>query len=172
MSDDTSGTPLVPHITSEFLLWLWWYSEHREGLFRLSDPVGDVTLWIDDRLAFRRPSDSRLTAVMTGDNPSASLEARAALAGGKVLHELRIGMKRDEREFFVTLKGPSLHFQATKLPPVVEKGEEEPIHSRLYFYDELALIVGALFQHFGELRTSEEWSDVVPLIQAWVAGEQ
>ena len=139
MSDDTSGTPLVPHITSEFLLWLWWYSEHREGLFRLPEPVGDVTLWIDDRLAFRRPSDSRLTAVMTGDNPSASLEARAALAGGKVLHELRIGIKRDEREFFVTLKGPSLHFQATKLPPVVETSDEEPIHSRLYFYDELAM---------------------------------
>jgi hypothetical protein len=68
--------------------------------------VGAIHLWVDDRLAFRRPEDTKVTAVMTGENPAASLEARAALAGGKVLQEIRVGLRRDDREFFFTLKGP------------------------------------------------------------------
>lgn len=95
-------TPIPAHVAGELYVWLWWASEQSGGAFDLPDPVGRITLWVDDRLAFRRPDDSKVTAVITGENPSTTLEARAALAGGKVLQELRIGLRRDDREFFVT----------------------------------------------------------------------
>ena len=59
-------------------------------------------------------------------------EARAALAGGKVLHEVRIGMRREDREFFVTLKGPAMHLTGLKLPVVVTEPTPEMCASAVF----------------------------------------
>ena len=90
------ATPIPPHLAGELYLWLWWASEAWQGRFELDQPVGVVHIWVDDRLAFRRPDDTKISAVMTGENPASSLEARAALAGGKVLQDLKIGIRRDD----------------------------------------------------------------------------
>ena len=102
------GLPIVPHLSGEFFAWLWWTSEQRGSSFDLGPPVGAVDVWVDERLAFRNAEETKVSAVMTGDNPSASLEARAALAGGKILQEIRLGLRREDREYFVTLKGPAM----------------------------------------------------------------
>ena len=114
MSDD--GLPVLPHIAGEFYVWLWWASEIQSAQFHLDDPVGIIDLWVDERLAFRIVGETKVTAVMTGEASSTSLEARAALAGGKILQEIRIFLRRDDREFSVTLKGPEMHSTAVKLP--------------------------------------------------------
>src|SRR5690554_4355185 len=150
MAEQGEGLPILPHVAGEFYTWLWWASEANGAVFDLPDPVGRVDVWVDERLAFRNPDDTRVSAVMTGENPSATLEARAALAGGKVLQDLRIGVRRDDREYFVTLKGPAVHFQALKLPQVVTDGGEEVIFERMHLYEELNMVIGALFRSFCE----------------------
>ena len=170
--DPEKGLPIPPHVASDFFAWLWWSSEANSALFKLPDPVGRVDVWVDERLSFRNPDDAKVTAVMTGENPSASLEARAALAGGKVLHELRLGLRRDDREYFVTLKGPAMHLQALKLPTAVNEGGEEVIFERMHLYEELVLVVGALFRHWATQRRADAWqTDVLPALRAWVAGD-
>jgi len=109
ISGESDVTPVVPHLAPEFYTWLWYRSDQSGGSFDLDggdNPVGRIELWVDDRLAFRVPGDKKVSAVLTGDNPAESLEAKAALYGGKVLHEVRLRIKRDERDFAVTLKGP------------------------------------------------------------------
>ncbi len=157
---DAEGLPIVPHVAGEFYAWLWWASERNGAVFDLPEPVGQVELWIDERLAFRYPDDTRLAAVMTGENPAASLESRAALAGGKVLQEIRVGLRRDDREFFCTLKGPSAHLQGLKLPQVVTEGGEEVLYDRIHLYDELCFVLSGLFQEFARVRTSDAGSRV------------
>ena len=172
MSDDVDRLPIVPHITGEFYTWLWWSSEQNSAVFDLPDPVGRVELWVDERLAFRSPEDTKLTAVMTGDNPAASLEARAALAGGKVLQEIRVGIRRDDREYFATLKGPAAHLTALKLPQVVSEGGEEVLYERMHLYEEACFVIAGLFREFARIRTTDAWSgDVLPSLQAWILGE-
>src|SRR5688572_27418516 len=105
MSD---GLPVPSHLAGEFYAWLWYASEDQGGSFALPHPVGRVDVWVDERIAFRNPDEQKVAAVMTGENPAGTLEARAALAGGKVLQDLRIGVRRDDREFIVTLKGPAM----------------------------------------------------------------
>ena len=39
-------------------VWLWWSSEERDGLFSLGGDIGDVEVWIDERLAFRAPAET------------------------------------------------------------------------------------------------------------------
>ena len=172
MSENQDGLPVLPHLAGEFYAWLWWASEVQGAVFQLDDPVGQIELWVDARLAFRSADDTKVTAVMTGEAPSTSLEARAALAGGKVLNELRVGLRRDDREFTVTLKGPAMHLSGAKLPQVVSEGIDEVLYDRMFLYGELSMVLAALYKHFAAKRVSPEWdSEVLPGLRRWIGGE-
>ncbi|MGC6493325.1 MAG: hypothetical protein ACON5B_10855 [Myxococcota bacterium] len=164
-------TPIPAHLASEFYAWLWWRSDEVSDVFDLGSDLGSVTLWVDSRLAFRLPGDNKATAVMTGENPNASLESRAALAGGKVLQELRVGIRRDDREFTATLRGPELHITGLKVPQVLSESEQEAVMDRMFAYDELALVVGALFSSFADARVRPAYeSEVLGPMNAWLLG--
>lgn len=168
----TDALPIPTHLASEFYAWVWWSSEQRGGHFDLGENLGPVDLWVDDRIAFRNPDAQKVAAVLTGENPSTTLEARAALAGGKVLQDIRIGIRRDDREFTTTLKGPSMSLQSTRLPQEVMGGGEEALLDRMHLYDELCAIVTALFRQWASLRVSAAWDDdILPELRAWVAGQ-
>lgn len=173
MSDDyTEGLPVLPHLAGEFYAWLWWASEDKAGFFDLGGDVGGVELWVDERLAFRRPDDNKVTAVMTGENPSTTMEARAALAGGKVLQELRLHLRRDEKDFTFTLKGPEMAVAAARLPQEVKDGDEA-IYDRMFLYEQLAFVIGALFRQFCEIRAAEAWdAETLPTIRRWVLAKE
>lgn len=164
-------TPVVPHLAGEFYIWLWWSTEERGDGFSLGEDVGHVEVWVDERLAFRKPEDTRVSAVMTGENPSTSLEARAALAGGKVLQELRVGFRRDTREYRVTLRGPTLGFSQIKaMLDGATPSEDAVIYDRMLQYEELSLIVGALFRRFTDERLSPAWEgEVLPALRDWMS---
>jgi hypothetical protein len=172
MAEGADGLPIPPHLAGEFYVWLWWASEDRGGTFDLGDPIGRVDVWVDDRLAFRQPGENRISAVMTGENPSTTLESRAALAGGKVLQELRVGIRRDEREFSLTLKGPPMHFSQVKLPQVVSEGGEEAMLDRMHLYEEISAVVAGLFRVYTRARVAAEWNDDdLPALRRWVVGQ-
>ncbi len=164
--------PTPVHLASDFCLWLWWRSEAHGPSLDLGAPVGVVDIWVDERLGFRAADDTRVTALLTGENPSASLEARAALAGGKQIAEIRLGVRRDDREFTVTLKGAALHFTGLKVPAAVLDGGPEALWDRMHLVEEVAWILGAAFQRFSALRTAPDWAESVRLpMRAWVRGE-
>ncbi len=176
MSDVQEGLPIVPHLAGEFYTWLWYTSEQRGAAFDLPAPVGAVDLWVDERLAFRAAEETKVVAVMTGENPAATLEARAALAGGKVLQEIRLGLRREDREFLFTLKGPAMHLTALKLPSVVSEGAggqgmEEALFERVHLYDEVCFVLSGLFREFAQIRAGNAWQDeVLPGLHQWILG--
>lgn len=164
------AVPMPPHTAAEFYAWLWWSAEKHEGAFDLGGEVGKFDLWVDDRLAFRLPDQPKPSAVMTGENPSTSMEARAALLGGKVVHDLRLGIRRDDREFGFSLRGGPMDLQRVRLPQAVDGAGEEALYDRMFLYEELTLLLGGLFRQFAEVRHSDAWeSDVLPEIRAWVS---
>lgn len=166
-TDPSSALP--PHVASEFFLWLWWEGE-QGGKVSLGDE-GSVLLWVDDRIAFRAAGDERASALLTGERPSESPEARAALAGGKVLKDLRIALKREDREYTVTLRGPRISIAAAKLPTQVKTGDvAEVLYDRMYVYEELHWLVASLFRQFAAARTSPAWKqDVLPALRSWAS---
>ena len=165
-----SGEAVMEHVACEFLAWVWYESERTGGRFEWDEPLGMVDIWVDERLAFRDTSDDRPRAVLTGENPSQTLEARAALAGGKLLRELQLGIRREEREYSVTLKGALLDFGGVKLPPG-DAEEDGLLYDRMFFYEELHLILRTLLEQFAATRTSEDWaSSTRDAISDWIAG--
>ena len=165
-----SAEAVMEHVACEFLAWVWFETERTGGRMDLGAPLGVVDVWVDERLAFRDSTDDRPRAILTGENPSQTLEARAALAGGKLLRELQLGIRREERDYSVTLKGGLLDFCGVKLPPG-EAEEESLIYDRMFFYEELHLVLSKLLQRFAETRTSEEWEQSTKAaIGEWIAG--
>lgn len=163
-------TPVLPHLAAEFLLWLWWSASQRACHADLGEPHGEVDFWVDDRLAFKAPDEGKAAAVITGENPAEALEARAAVAGGKVLRELRLCIRREDREFAATLKAPQLDLAQVSLPQVVKGDGEEALYDRMFLYEELHGLVAAFFRQFAEDRVSGEWAMArLPAIRAWIA---
>ena len=165
-----SAEHVMEHVACDFLAWVWYETEKTGGRLDLGEPLGVVDVWVDERLAFRDNADDRPRAVLTGENPSQTLEARAALAGGKFLRELQLGIRREEREYGVTLKGALLDFSGLKLPPG-EAEEDSVIYDRMFFYEELHAILTSLLKRFAEIRTSEVWEESErEAMAAWISG--
>lgn len=170
MSDQLDSAGMPPHVAGEFYLWLWFRSDSGPGLLEAGD-AAPVQFWVDDRISFRSPGEDKVSAIMTGENPGTTPEARAALLGGKVLRDVRLALRREEREYFVTLRGPSVEVAAAKIPGLVKGGDEaEILYERMFLYEELHWMIGALFRRFAEERTGPVWKDeVLPALRAWAS---
>ncbi|MBK9365979.1 MAG: hypothetical protein IPO67_15480 [Deltaproteobacteria bacterium] len=161
---------LLGHLPSEFLTWLWFASERDGGTFQLGDEVGAVDVWVDDRIAFRSQEEDKPRTVLTGENPSGTPEARAALAGGRVVRELRLAIRKEDREYSVSVRGAFFDLQGAKLPGLVKAGQEEMLYERMYLYEELMFIVGGLLRKFAIERTDPAWGDTtLRAMRRWVA---
>ncbi|MCB9781097.1 MAG: hypothetical protein H6742_21195 [Alphaproteobacteria bacterium] len=166
-------TPALPHLATEFFAWLWYASERDGGTFVLPGTEGVFLFWVDDRLSFRLPDEDKARAVLTGESAAATLEARAALAGGKVVRDLRLALKREEREYSVTLRGVHLDLQGAKLPAELGAKDEtsEVLYERMFLLDELWFMVGALYRRFAAERTSDDWRSAhLAAMRRWAGG--
>lgn len=167
MSDE--ATPALPHLSTEFFIWLWFASERDGGTMMLGEHVGVVDVWVEDRLSFRGLEEERARAVVTGENTASSLEARAALATGKVVRDIQLHLRREEREYTVTLRGVNMDISA-KLPPHSGEGEDGLLYERMYLYEDLWFVIEGLYRRFALERTADSWPSTLTGIRAWVAG--
>jgi len=164
--------PALPHLSTEFYIWLWYASERDGGTMKLSEEIGIVDVWIEQRLSFSGLSEQKSRAVVTGENTASSLEARAALATGKVVQELQLHLRREEREYTVTLKGINLDVSGAKLPPHAGEGEDGLLYERMYLYEDLWFIITGLYRRFAAERTASSWTQTLEEIRAWVSGAE
>lgn len=162
---------LPPHVSADFYLWLWWKSEEENGKFTVDEGQGGVEVYIDDRIALRSTGEERPSAVLTGESPATTPEARAAVAGGKVPRDIRLYVRRDDRDYHVTLRGTRVSIAQAKLPSQVKSGDvAEMLYDRMFLYEELHWIVACLLRAFATVRTSGAWRDeVVPRMARWAA---
>ena len=160
----------LPHLTTEFLVWAWFVSEREEGRMDLGPDIGVIDVWVDQRLSFRGPGEDKARAVLTGENPSGALEARAALAGGKVVQDLQLGLRRECREYAAIVRGAHFDEAAAKLPTECKGTEDEVLYERMYLYEDLMFMLRALYRRFAQERTAPEWqSDTLPAMRRWAA---
>lgn len=159
-----------PHLTTEFLQWIWWFSEREDGRVDLGDNAGIIDLWVDQRLSFRAPGEDKARAVLTGENPSAALEARAALAGGKLVQDLQLGVRRDGREYRVVIRGANFDLAGLQLPAECKGEEDEVLYERMFLYEDIFFVLRCLYRRFAAERASPEWrTDFLPAMRTWAA---
>jgi hypothetical protein len=171
VSEAVDGGMIPPHLSSEFFIWLWFSSEEGEGSisFGEEESLESIEYWIEDKISFRNPDAHKMRAVVLGENASNSLEARAALASGKVVNEIQLHLRYDERDYSLRLSGPLLDLSAVKFPPHSGDADDGLLFERMYHYEELWQSISLLYRHFAALRSSETWTTtVLPRMRAWV----
>ena len=167
----TESAPIPAFLASQFYMWLWWASEKQGGNFFLKSLEENITLHVDEKLAFKEANDKKISVTLAGDSPSTTIESRATLVGGKIIEEIRLQIERDYRAFFVTLSGSEMKFKNIKLPILLSGCDEEAIYDRLFLYDELTMIITDLLNQFCEIRLSPEWVNTIENeIQTWAIG--
>ena len=161
---------LVGGLTPQFLHWFWWRSEKNACVFTL-DPQGDVDAWVDSRVLLE-DTQAADKALLTGDNPSGTREARAALVGGKTPREIRIGIRRDNLEYLVTVRGIYLDLASISLPISVGDDLDETVRVRGLAYEDLFALLTSLVRLFAEERTSDLWdSELAADMKTWARTE-
>lgn len=150
----------MPHLTAEFFVWLWFASEREGGTLDVGEDIGVIDFWVDERLSFRSPDDDKPRAVLTGEDTSSSAEARAALASGKVVRDLQLHLRREEREYTVTLRGAHLDVCSLKFPTHSSEGVDELLYERMYFYEDVWAVIRALYRVFARERVGTDWHKV------------
>lgn len=163
--------PTLPHLAADFYAWLWWLSEREEGRVDLGQDGGVVDIWVDSRVSFRS-QEGKARSTMSGENAGAMTEARAALATGRTIQELGIGMRREGREYEGTLKGPHLDLVGLRLPTEIKgkDGADEVVYERTFLYEDFQFVVAMLFRRFAAERVAAMWAvEGLLSMRAWVA---
>lgn len=165
--DITEKSTTLPHLSADFFLWLWYYSEHAGG--KLAYERGEIQFWIEDRIAFRSPVEHQARTVVTGDNVSTSPEAKASLAAGKLIEDLRLHIRRNEQEYSLSIRGANLDLSSVKFPTHSTDGMAALLLERMALYQELYKSIKLLFQNFAEKRSSAEWGrEILPKLRNWI----
>ena len=171
MTAKKTNDVVLPHLCSDFFLWLCYCSNKDASAFEFSmggDRVFPVAFWVEDRIAFRSPATEQTRAIVTGDAIFQSQEIYAALGSGKVIQELRLFLRVYEREYSMTLKAPYMDISALKFPEHEQDGDVVLVLERMIFYNEVMMALQALYQHYAALRLDIQWDTYVKEIRQWV----
>jgi hypothetical protein len=154
----------------EFLVWLWWQSEEREGVLPL--PSGEsCELWLEEQLTLVIDNLlERAESKMKGGTPSLTPEAKEALRQGKLPTRAKIRLDRGPQHWSFVLDADAFAISSVQIPALITEETEERFYERMQLVEELEAMIGGLLETFVRLRTSPAWErDALPAMRAWVA---
>lgn len=155
----------------EFLTWLWFRIERDGGDFEVDRRSFAVSL--DDFLAFAPRSEDDTEQTLRKGLPSRSAEARTALANGCRLRKAKLILAEGERQWSLTLDGPTLSLGSIKLPEDSEECESSRDRNieRIQSFAEIHDRIGDLYGVFLSERLQPDYHQTAGEEQAaWMAG--
>jgi len=156
----------------EFLTWLWFASETRNGLFTTKD--GEVfAVQLEQKVSVQGgEGEAKETAVCSG--PMAELrEARLGLRTGKKVNKAKLRIERDEVSWQVLIDAATLSLSGLKTPKVettLEEGEDPDarILEKTYLVEKCVGYLDTVYRQFVELRFEAAWDKEVNDLRAWL----
>ena len=156
----------------EFLTWLWFRLETDGGDFELAGGRS-ASVSLDDFLAFAPGDDDETEQTLRKGLPSRSAEARAALRHGRRVRRMKLIVALGDREWSLTIEGPTLDLHGVRLPPDPEDAgsREELAAERAAAFFEIRGVVAALYRRFLDDRLRDDYRATSGRAQArWMAG--
>ncbi len=156
----------------EFLTWLWFKSEERNGMIHFPDG-GEIEVVFVRRLVLESGDGEYAETVVCQGLHADLKEGKEALRRGKKITAARLRMTHDKAEWEFTFKADRFHFQSMKLPSVAESEGEETDREgqtleRIYLIEKAAGVMDQLFRSFLDLRLSEGWDKEQVRMQRWM----
>jgi hypothetical protein len=160
-------------IGREFLTWLWFKSEERNGMILVPDAGESEVIFIRRLVLESGDGEYAETVVCQGMHADLK-EGKEALRRGKKITVARLRIAHDKTEWEFTFKADRFHFQSMKLPTLPENDGEEvdregQLLERIYLMEKAAGIMDLLFRSFLSLRLTNEWETELSRMQKWIA---
>ena len=162
-------------LAREFMTWLWFKSEERDGTVSLPGQV-DVRLTFEKRVVLESGEGEYSETVSCQGLHADLREGKAAIREGKKVREARLRLERDSDRWEFTLKADRFQFQSMKLPQtggLDEEGLENEggILERIGLVETGLRTMDDLFAFFLKRRLSSQWAaEEIPRVKAWLKG--
>jgi len=162
-------------IGREFLTWLWFKSEERNGRIKLTSKE-EIELHFLKRISLEAGEGEYSQGVVCHGLHAELKEGKEAIRQGKKVKEAGIKLIHDKNEWECTLKADSFHFQSLKLPVADwQDTPEDPSGSlleRIYLIENAVKTIDSLYVSFLEIRFSPQWKEKeTKLLNKWLEHE-
>jgi recombination associated protein RdgC len=160
ITKESESTETVSLIGREFLTWLWFKSEERNGRIKTSD-TEEVELHFLKRIALEAGEGEYSQGVVCHGIHAELKEGKEALRQGKKVKEAGIKLIHNQNEWEFTFKSDSFHFQSLKLPQTDwQETKEDPsgnLLERIYLIENAVKTIDSLYESFLQIRYSPQW---------------
>jgi recombination associated protein RdgC len=160
ITKESESTKAVSLIGREFLTWLWFKSEERNG--RITSPNGEeVELHFLKRIALEAGEGEYSQGVVCHGIHAELKEGKEAIRQGKKVKEAGIKLIHNQNEWEFTFKADSFHFQSLKMPSTDwQETQEDPsgnLLERIYLIENAVKTIDSLYESFLRIRYSPQW---------------
>lgn len=155
----------------EFLTWLWFRSESRNGSFQTADgkPFG---VFMEQRIAVQGGEGESLETATVSGNMSQLREARLGLSTGKKVARALLRFERDADSWLVTLKAEDFSLNSLKTPVIEKDGEDDEPDARflekIYLIETCLGFLDEVYRQFLAVRLSPRWVEEVRDLRVWM----
>jgi recombination associated protein RdgC len=159
-------------IGREFLTWLWFKSEERNGRIALTN-AEEVELHFMKRVVLGSGEGEYSQSVVCSGIHAELKEGKEAIRQGKKVKEAGIKLTSNQNEWEFTFKADTFQFQSLK-PPVMDwqETQEDPsgnILERIYLIENAVKTVDSLYESFLQIRYSPQWEESeMKLLAKWL----
>ena len=149
-------------IGREFMTWLWFKSEERNGRISLS-PNDEVELNFLKRIVLEAGEGEYSQGVVCHGIHAELKEGKEAIRQGKKVKEAGLKLMHNQNEWEFTLKADNFHFQSLKLPMAErQESDDDPsgkMLERIYLIENAAKAIDQLYNSFLKIRYSSQWEE-------------
>lgn len=151
----------------EFLLWLWYVSETRNGIISLPDS-DDIEILLEDRIILEAPYGQGNRHLLSGSEPATAPETAFALQMNNMPSELKLRVIRTAQAWAFSLRGDDLLLRSLRIPEVLSHQDDDYLYERIYLLEEMESILEKLWHTFLQTRISSQWDETKQWIQNWI----
>ena len=156
----------------EFLTWLWFKSEERNGHIALNQ-TEEVELHLLKRIALEAGDGEYAQGVVCSGLHAELKEGKEAIRQGKKVKETCVKLLRDQNEWEFNFKADTFYVQSLKMPVVDwQETPEDPSASlleRIYIIEKAVATIDQLYELFLNIRLTADWTQKEkPLLSRWL----
>ncbi|HLW64226.1 MAG TPA: hypothetical protein VKS79_02830 [Gemmataceae bacterium] len=156
---------------NEFLLWLWYILERDEGEIKLADD-SVATVLLSRSLTLECPRGQTGHETISSEGPTRLPESRRAIRAGKLPRKMGMTIVRHDSQYDLALQAEILAVGSARLPPPEEEQVRPRHEARIDQIRHLIETLDLLYDAFGQVRCSEQWSKELGKIQKWLTTEK
>jgi hypothetical protein len=157
-------------IGTDFLLWLWFRSETRNGIFDMEKNL-HAEILIDGKMTLEN-IETQDKVTCSGNNPLMK-EARLALIENKKITMAAIKLiLNEEDEFTFKFDSQWMNFRMLRTPKVIQDFKDDPeglFYEKTGLIEKAITVMDSVFMSFINLRISPAWEgEELPALVAWI----